>query len=248
MKLPVILSLIVATVFLGACKREESDSSSSSTRGSSRSRDASAPPSNRPYANNGYIEEKWRFATPETEAERAFEEADTAQGKILVLDKLQASDPGALAPVLRRALRNPDESLRIQAVMKTSSLQSSPAEAADILTAAASDESAEVRAHAMEMTHEHATEAKLEIFSATLASTNPDVRDKALLELGRLRSKPALEALLHGLENEDPAFVTRVNQELVNLVNSQFGSYEEAVEWWKDNSEKFDERLIRSVD
>jgi HEAT repeat protein len=248
MKFPLILPLIAPLVLLGACKREEADPSSSSGRSSSRSSKSSISPSQRAYAKNDYIDGKWKLGAPGTEAEKAFEDADTVEAKILILEKLQASDPGSLASVLRRALRSPDESLRIQAVMKTSSLQSSPAEAADILTAAAADESAEVRAHAMEMTHEQATEARLEIFAATLTSTNPDVRDEALLELGRLRSKPALETLFRGLENGDPDFVTRVNQELVNLVNSQFASYEEATEWWKANSEKFDERLIRSVD
>ena len=83
---------------------------------------------------------------------------------------------------------------------------------------------------------------------ARLENLTAGVAAEALLELGRLRSKPALEALFRGLESGDPAFVTRVNQELVNLVNSQFDSYEEATEWWKVNSEKFDERLIRTVD
>lgn len=248
MKFPSVLPLLATLMFLGACKREGGDSSSSSTRSGSRSSSPSISPSKRAHAHNDYIEGKWRLGTPGTDAEKAFEEADTAQDKILVLEKLQASDPGSLPSVLRRALRSPDESLRIQAVMKTSSLQSSPAEVVDILTAAAWDESSEVRAHALNMTHEQADEAKLEIFSATLTSTNPDVRDTALAELGRLRSKPALEALFHGLANGDPEFVAKVNQQLVNLINSQFGSYEEADEWWKANSEKFDERLIRSVD
>jgi len=246
MKPPVILPLIIAMALLGACKREESESSSS--RGSSRSRSAALSPSARANAKNSYIEEKWKLGAPGTEGERAFEAADTPEGKILVLDKLQSSDPASLPAVLRRALLSPDESVRIQAVMKTSSLQSMPAEATDILTAAASDESSEVRAHALEMSYEQTTEAKLDIFSATLTSPNNDVRDTTLLELGRLRSKPALETLFRGLNNSDPAFVSQVNHELTNLINQQFSSYQEAVDWWQANSEKFDERLIRSVD
>lgn len=205
------------------------------------------PANNKPIKNT-YIDAKWKYSLAETEGERSFMEADTAEAKLMVLDKLQSSDPDSLAPVLRRALADPNEKLRIQAVLMTPSLYSLPEDVTDILSAASYDESQEVRNYALEMTQEQAPGTKLGVYAATITSPFPEIRESTVLELGRVRTEASLLLLMKGLENKDPAFVAKVNDELSNMVDKRFDSIEEANQWWSSNSEKFDDRLIRMVD
>lgn len=238
--------LIVLAVYWG--KRANTESAPPNSTSVTKTKSSLRLSSKKKIVRNSYVEDKWQLGDPTSESEQAFEEAQTADAKLAILEKLQASDPDSLAPVLRRALLNPDENLRVQAVMMTPSLYSSSEEATDILAAASCDESAEVRNYALEMTHEQSAETKLGVFATTLNSPLPEVRETTVIELGRIKSKPALELLFQGLGNQDPAFVAKVNDELSTLIDTRFQSLDQAIQWWKSNSEKFDDRLIRMAD
>ncbi|QTN32013.1 hypothetical protein HZ994_06610 [Akkermansiaceae bacterium] len=249
MKLTVSAILVCLLILVAAyfANRENTASGSPAPHDVTKTKGSPRNPSER-AARNQYAEKNWNLGEPTTASERAYEDATTAGEKQTVLAKLEASDPGSLANVLRRALLNPDEGLRIHAVMMTPSIYQFPEDATDILAAASCDDSAEVRSHALQMLNEQPSETKLKVYATTLGSPLAEVREMTVLELGRMKSKPALELLFQGLGYGDPDFSMKVNDELSTLINARFDSLDEANGWWKANSVKFDERLMRIED
>jgi HEAT repeat protein len=194
---------------------------------------------------NRFIEDNWRLGSPETQGEIDFEAATTVEEKLEVAARIQATGPEELAPVLRRALLHPDENLRSQAVLMALGLTTTPEAATDILTAAANDQSENVRAYAMEVIREQQPEAQLDMFATTIHSPEKGVTTATVMELGRLHSKPAFSILIEGFKSGDPELAARINAEIRLVTDNQFSNYQEATAWWEANAEKFDDQLLQ---
>jgi hypothetical protein len=251
MKLSFHLTLLCTALFFhSSCKKEEPVPATPPVTSSKVTKKAGPLSSQAPVAmaKNSYIEKKWQLGEPETDAEKAWEEAVTVDEKLTVIGIEESTGPEGLAPVVRRALRHSNEKVRIHAIQTASGFQSVPKDAVDIITAGTFDESSEVRAYSMEMALEQPLETKMMIFDNTINSPQKDVRETAAVELGRHPSKESFEILMKGLTNEDPEFISKVNEEIKLLVNKEFPTWREASAWWQTNSEKFDERMIQMVD
>ena len=246
----ILLGCMIAS--LQSCKKEEAATQAPPlpATGAVTQSESSPPSSSAPskLAKNSYAEKKWKLEEPATEAEKEFLAATTVEEKLLIIAKQHSIGPEELGPVVRRALRDPDERVRVDAILTTPSFFSEAKEATDIITAGTFDESSEVRAFSMEMALEHPVDTRLMIFDNTINSPNKDVREKTAVELGRHPTKQSYEILMKGLTNPDPEFVSKVNEEIKLLVDQEFPSWREANSWWETNAEKFDERMIRQSD
>jgi hypothetical protein len=182
---------------------------------------------------NTYAEEHWPAdAVEENEWIAEFSAAKTPDEKLAVIGRKQGSGPEMLGGLIRAALRDPSERVRIEAVQTLTSFVSLPDEVADLVTGAVHDPSSEVRTFAMEAARELLPETQIEVYKNTIAVPDPDVRKMTIVELGRMLSKPAFEVLMTGLQNEDPGFRKEVNFEINLLVNREFENFDAAKNWW----------------
>lgn len=224
---------------------KSTDFSTKVKRDAADERAGSKGPSEPLLVSNSFIEENWRLGEPETQGEIDFEAATTVEEKLQVAARIQATGPDDLTPILRRSLLHPDENLRTQAVLMAVGLATLPEEAADILTAAAFDQSDDVRAYAMEVIREQKPEAQLAMFENTIHSPQSGVAAATVMELGRIHTKPAFSILLEGFKGGDPDLAARINAEVRLVVDKQFTNYQEASTWWQANQEKFDDQLLQ---
>jgi len=182
---------------------------------------------------NAYVEMHWPVEDEvDNEWTQEFKAAATPQEKIEVIGRKQGTGPEQLGSLIRAALRVPDEKVRIEAVQTITTLIELPDEAPDLVAGAVHDPSSEVRAYAMEAVNELLPETQLDVYKATIAAPDHDVRKRTITELGRMHSKPAFEVLMTGLDNPDASFREEVNFEINLLVNQKFESYEQAKNWW----------------
>ncbi len=248
MKISVIRIVGLAILLAcAACKKKEPNDTTKVPDGSKpASKGAAGLPEVTPAApavKNAYAEKHWKLGEPTGEWDTKFEEAATVDEKIEVLGEKETYGPEDLPDLIRRALRHPDERLRIEAVQRTPGLVTTGKEAADVLSGAVYDESKEVRAYAMEMAREQFMDAKLDIYRNTIKAEASEVKELTAVELGRLSTKPAFEILMEGLGDSDPAFVSKVNEEIFLLVNQRFDSQRDAQNWWGGVSKNYDDRL-----
>ncbi|MHC4532268.1 MAG: hypothetical protein ACYSXD_12020, partial [Planctomycetota bacterium] len=58
----------------------------------------------------------------------------------------------------------------------------------------------------------------------------------------------AVDVLIEGLKSQDPDFREEINEVLDFLIEEEFDNYEEALYWWDQNRDKFDDEVFRIDD
>lgn len=303
-----LCSSILALLLVGGCSRE-SDSGSddsreeeSGDRSAMRARSDREPnPGGRKNDRNRYAERNWSKDEEEGPWPDAYRAARTPEEKIAVIGNKQASGPELLAPLIRMALQDSEEQVRIEAVQTLTSFSSLPGvgagrpvyrgpggggageqpgedpsddssddgssgrdegesgpdgeedsgtgeseelrELVDLVMGAVHDPSSEVRILTMEAVVDFPAETQVAIYRRTISAPEYDVRRMTIVELGRLRTKPAFEVLIGGLQHGDPEFRDEVNTEIHLLVNQRFDSFDEAAAWWGENADGFSDNM-----
>jgi len=200
---------------------------------------------------NRYAEKNWKEEElEENEWTEQYAAAKTTEERLTVLGRKQSSGPEQLSSLIRRALRDKDERVRIEAVQMLTSFVTLPDEVVDLVMGGVNDPSSEVRALTMESIIELLPETRLEAYKSTIAAPDETVRLETIKELGRIYSKPSFETLMTGLQHPDLEFRARVNEEIQNMTQTQreFQSYTEARDWWDVAQEHFGDNMVQIRD
>jgi hypothetical protein len=287
-----------------SCTKEDEDDSGSSAEKSTAPAKRVARPTGfdsevalSKTVRNPYLKEHWQpDAEPENEWTEEFKAARSAEDKIDVIQRKHSSGPEMLAPLIRLALRDPDERVRTEAVMMIRSFagvsgltagaqplvgrgggvtggrsggssaggghgsagstlpeetagggpETGPVadEAVDLVVGAVHDPDREVRLLAMEAALELGPQTQLNIFRQTIAVPMESIRKMTITELGRMRTKPAFEVLITGLQNPDSEFRGEVNEEIKLLVRRGFETFDEAQEWWVESAGSYADNMV----
>ncbi len=143
--------------------------------------------------------------------------------------------------IMAAALDDPSAEIRREAMQGTSSLD--PDKLIPILAKAADDADEFVRDYAMTDMRRLPKEHHLKAYANTITSPHRDVRDKSIGFLANLQNHEGFELMLEAIRDGDEAAMEHVNRQAQALVGQSFQSHEQAVSWWRDNKDKFDEYL-----
>lgn len=144
-------------------------------------------------------------------------------------------------PLIEQALLSRDDEVRINA-LRPLEYMNDPL-AVGLLVNAFNDKSEAVRDQAIEIAGEQEGETQLIVLSGAMSSDYDDVRYEAL-SLLELRSDPdVVPVIIEGLRDPDLRFVEETNSALSFLIDQEFQSYEDAVNWWELNKTRYDENL-----
>ncbi|MHC4647947.1 MAG: HEAT repeat domain-containing protein [Planctomycetota bacterium] len=157
-------------------------------------------------------------------------------------------DYGAAAVLaeIEHALADDDYQVREEAVRRLADVNY-PA-VRDILVRALSDDSEDVRASALEVALEHGDHISSSVMKEGISSQYADVKYDIVTELEFKADHEAVEILIEGLRDADPAFREAVNEALDFLIEKTFEDYRHARAWWAQNRQNFDSELFRIGD
>jgi hypothetical protein len=169
------------------------------------------------------------------------------EAKIQFLDEQKAkAAPKVLADLAMRAMESQNLEVRTAAIASINQLQSS--ELLPVVRRALSDPSEELRLRALHEARQKAPVLRLNLLESALSSEFVDTRDGALIELTRENPKAAVPIMMGGLNSSDPDFRQRVWQEILPNIQAlrkeSFPNATEALNWWNQVRDKFDQGMI----
>jgi cell division protein FtsB len=145
-------------------------------------------------------------------------------------------------PTIEKALYSNDEETRELAVAPLANIKDP--KTVELLTIALDDESADVREAAFDSLDEQTPKIQMEVFDVAIRLSHDDVKIETIARLEELSNHQALEILLVGLDDPDPVIRDEVNRSLSFLIDQEFESYEQGLDWWNENREKLDSELF----
>jgi HEAT repeat protein len=117
---------------------------------------------------------------------------------------------------------------------------------APLLGRALLDDSEDVRDAAFSVLDDKLPEEQNVVFAETIVSPHKDVRAQTVDMISFNPSHQAFEILIRGLNDSDPEIVDEVKWTLDYFVSEEFESYDQAVAWWEQNKQRFDEELFEN--
>ena len=160
------------------------------------------------------------------------------------LELLEPYQNAAILPLLEQGFSMTDEDTRLAALAPLAKL--TDPKAADLMELAVNDASEDVRARAMEIVEQQAEDIQLISLEKGLASAYADTKSQALSQLELRGDKAVVDVVLSGLQSSNSEFRQEVNSVLQFLLDREFESYQEAVQWWQANKNRYDDDLIES--
>jgi len=162
------------------------------------------------------------------------------------IELLQDYETPEILPVIEKALNSDDEEIREQALMPLSVINDS--RAANLLVKALDDTAESVRTTALEVAEEQNDDIMLSVMTEAINSPYDDVKYSIASTLEDRGDHAAVDVLIEGLKSQDPDFHDEINEALDFLIEEEFENYEDALYWWDENRDKFDEELFRIDD
>ncbi len=172
-------------------------------------------------------------------AEMAMSDANT-EVRTAALDAVIENETPALAAIAK-AMTDGDEEVREKAVEASQFIDDE--QAGDILIKAINDQSELVREMAMETADEKNVDTKLSVYKTAITSKYDDVKNAAVDALVDMSNKQAVPILIEGLKDPNPDFRDDIPPALDFLIGQEFKTYDEAIRWWNQNQNKFDDEL-----
>lgn len=222
----------------------------------------------------GDLKEKNKNFDAEIENVRKnFKNCKTSEEKIDMLDSLSLITDKRVVDIVREALNDPDDEVRlaaaslledfgteevIPAVSKAledkneevrltaiNSLESvdSP-EATSLLVKGMEDNSEQVRDSVFFALSDKDPEIKEAIAAEAIKSPYNDVKQRVPDLVIDMPSHNVMDILIEALKDKDPEFKEEINSVISFFVSEEFDNYDDAKNWWDQNKDKFDEELF----
>lgn len=147
-----------------------------------------------------------------------------------------------ILPAIEKALASPNEKVRLNAMDSLANIDD-PA-AATLMGLALNDVSESVRTKSLEAIKQQEGDRQLASLSAAMASQYNDVKTEALSLLELRGDHKAVPVIMGGLLDANPEYRQEVNSALNFLIEQEFETYEQAIKWWENNNNRFDENLF----
>jgi len=145
-------------------------------------------------------------------------------------------------PIIEQALLSSSDEVRVNALEPLGNINDPLA--VDFLINALNDKSEAIRSQVLEIAGEQEGEIELAVLSAAMSSNYDDVKYEALSLLEFRGDSDVVPIVIEGLKDLDLKYVEETNSVLNFLIDREFQSYEEAVVWWEQNKDKYDEDLF----
>jgi hypothetical protein len=139
-----------------------------------------------------------------------------------------------------------DDQIRIDALTSLSGIDNS--EVCELLIYALGDNSKDVRSTALKIASGHSDRIELSVLENGIISLHDDVKLASTWLLQERSDHKGIEILFVGLKDTDPQFREEVNETLNFLINHEFETYDEAITWWNENKDNYDDELFEKED
>jgi len=173
---------------------------------------------------------------------------DSDRALLSALTLLDMSDSGQALSALRAALEGDKQEVRMR-VMKAFEIRHDP-RANDLLVAALSDQSEEIRAAAISALSEQETDTLIAPLSNVLLDQDAPqlAKEAAAKVLGAKRNKQAIQLLIRALEENPEAVKAQSAATLAALTSFDFGQdYRKWTDWWKTIEPLSREQLLEMI-
>jgi tetratricopeptide (TPR) repeat protein len=168
---------------------------------------------------------------------------DDPEVRLAALELLEDKKKGEIADCLNKALDDPDEDVREYAATLLYGIEDKE-EAADLLIKTMDDSSENVREAGFDVVTDKEPDVQLPVFEQTIHSPYKDIKENTADAILDIPSHKSVTTLFEGLKDPDQEFVEYVNSKLDYLFGKEFKNYDEAINWWNKNKDKFDEDLF----
>jgi HEAT repeat protein len=148
----------------------------------------------------------------------------------------------AVLPALEQAFATPDEFTRLAALAPIENINDP--QVVNLLNMAFNDAAEDVRSRAVEIVRDQPEPLQLVSLQQAILSPHTDVGGEAISLLQLRGDKPAVSALIAGLNHPDPEFRSEVSAALEFLVSQEFTTADQAADWWNANQDRFDDNLF----
>ena len=166
-----------------------------------------------------------------------------AEVRMAALELLDNKEKGEILACIERALDDPDKEIREYAVILLS--EADPSEKTRMLLGkSAEDPSEDVRSAAFDVIGDQDTATQEQIFSQSILSPHQDVKEMTVDLILDIPSHRTVNLLFQGLNDNDKDFREYVQSKLDFLFGKEFANYNEALAWWNENKDKYDEELF----
>jgi hypothetical protein len=145
-------------------------------------------------------------------------------------------------PVIEAALLSPNEEVRLNALEPLSEIDDPFVP--DLMNTAFNDSSEQVRNQALTVVAQQEGDVQLNSLAAAMASAHEDVKREALSLLELRGDHQSVPVVMEGLKDQLPEYREEVNAALSFLIDQEFGSYDEAIQWWQANKDRYDDDLF----
>ncbi len=177
--------------------------------------------------------------------QRALDDPDLEVARAAI-ELLENYNTPEILPAVERALSIVDDQIRTDALMSLSGIDN--AEVCELLIQALGDNSKNVRATALKVASEHSDRIELGVLEKGIVSSYVDVKYASAWLLQDRSDHSGIEILFGGLKDTNPEFREEVNETLNFLINQEFETYDEAITWWGENKNNYDNELFEKDD
>jgi hypothetical protein len=175
--------------------------------------------------------------------QKALDNPDPEVGRAAIELLEDYDTPADVLPLIEQALNSADTQTRIEALSSLSSVDDP--QAGNLLAQALSDTSIDIRAAALEAVEWHENDSiQLDVMKEGIASEYDDVKYEVASALEDRSDHSAVDILIEALKDNDPDFRQEVNSSLDFMIDRKFETYGEALIWWNDNKDNYDEELF----
>jgi HEAT repeat protein len=172
-----------------------------------------------------------------------FAAADTPELQREVLGLARGVGSESLISVLALALASDDPLVRLDAARSIALLSEERMRDGFAIGVGAPDP--EIRQEVMDLILQVQPHLRAELLRVALAAAATDVQTRAIDILTDFPSPEFFTVLIEGLRTASSDVRPLVDQAIVDIVNQQFGNFDEATAWWATNRENYDGLMSR---
>lgn len=158
------------------------------------------------------------------------------------LELLEPYENAAILPLLEQGFGMADEDTRLAALAPLAKLNDPGA--VELMGLAMNDAVEAVRSRVMEVAEQQTGDTQLASLAKGLTSAYQETQSQALSLLELRGDKAVIDVVLLGLETSNPEFKQEVNSALQFLVDREFETYQQGIQWWQANKNRYDDDLI----
>jgi len=166
-----------------------------------------------------------------------------ADVRLAALELLEDKTKGDIAACLDKALDDPDDAVREYAATLVDGIKDK--DASEMLLAKALEDSSEnVREAGFDVIVDKTNDVQEAVFAQSIHSPYQETKETTADAILDISSHSSINILFEGLKDPDPDFVEYINSKIDYLFAKEFDSYDDAVKWWNENKDNYDEELF----